>query len=138
MELANLAPTAANAQNRHFIIIRDKKIKREIYKTSCQQKHLLEAPVIIAVATNIRQFNLEFILKKIWKMDIWGTTPKAYKNNKIFFNNLERWKNIWPIQDADAAVTTRRQPTRNYLLAGSACLIPKKSRKPSGYRKIMR
>lgn len=108
LKLANLAPTASNLENRRFIIIQDKKTKKEIFEAGCKQSQILEAPVVIAIATNINLHQEQEFLKKneIWGMNLWGTTIKRYKDNKKFKSNWQVWKNLWPIQDADAAITT--------------------------------
>ena len=108
IELANLAPTASNLENRRFIIIQDKKTKKKIFKAGCKQSQILEAPVVIAIATNVALYKEKGFLKKneIWGMDLWGATTKKYKDNEKFKSNWKVWKNLWPIQDADAAITT--------------------------------
>lgn len=108
LELANLAPTASNLENRRFIIIQDKKTKKKIFESGCKQSQILEAPVVIAIAADISLHQEKDFLKKnkIWDMDLWGATVKRYKDNKKFLSNWKIWKNIWTIQDADTAITT--------------------------------
>jgi len=108
IELANLAPTASNLKNRRFFVIQDKKTKKKIFKAACRQSQILETPVVIAVATDMNLHKEQDFLKKneIWGMDLWGATIKNYKDNKKFKSNWKVWKNLWPIQDADATITT--------------------------------
>lgn len=108
VELANLAPTASNLENRHFIVVQDRKTIKKIYEAGCKQSHLLEAPVVIAVVTDARMHKACEFLKKneIWGMDVWGATTEKYKANEQFNLNWKRWSSIWSIQDADAAITT--------------------------------
>jgi nitroreductase len=108
VELANLAPTASNLENRHFVVIQDKETIKKVYEAGCKQSHLLEAPVVIAVATDIKMHKAREFLKRneVWGIDLWGARTKDYKNNKLFNRSWERWSNIWPIQDADTAITT--------------------------------
>ena len=108
IKFANLAPTASNSENRRFIVIRNKKTKKMIFEAGGKQSQVLEAPVIIAIATDIDLHKEKDFLKKnkTYGMDLWGATIERYKNNKRFKSNWEAWKNLWPIQDADAAITT--------------------------------
>lgn len=108
IELANLAPTASNLENRRFFVIQDKKTKKKIFKAACKQSQILEAPIVIAVVTNIALCKEKDFLKKneVWQMNLWGATVKKYKDNNKFMTNWKVWKNLWPIQDADVAITT--------------------------------
>ncbi len=48
-----MAPSAYNNQDWEFVIVRDEEKKEEIYEAADEQKHVREAPVVIAgVATN--------------------------------------------------------------------------------------
>jgi nitroreductase len=108
IELANLAPTASNLENRRFIIIQDKATKKRLFEAGRKQDQILEAPVIIAVTADITIHKEKEFFKKneIWEMDLWGASVKTYKNIKKFMANWRVWKKLWPIQDADAAITT--------------------------------
>jgi len=110
LELANLAPTAAGLENRHFIVIDDQKIKEKLFEAGCKQEHILKAPVIVAVTTNTKGFfskkGLLKINDEVWLMDLWGATQKKYKGVKRFHRNYEVWKRLYPLQDADTAGTT--------------------------------
>lgn len=108
LELANLAPTASEKQDRFFIIIEDQILKEKLYSASCKQSHLLAAPVIIAVVCDSTMFTAKELLKsnKDWDLDLWGATEKNYKKNKQFTDNVLILKKFWSLQDADTATTT--------------------------------
>ncbi|MFC1711153.1 nitroreductase family protein [Patescibacteria group bacterium] len=107
LKLANLAPTAASEQNRQFIVVDNKKIKEEVFKAGCQQEYISEAPIAIIVTTNMQVWQAKKLLKKNeqWGMDFWGAKTNNYKNSQKFLKNLSIWKNLWSLQDADAATT---------------------------------
>ncbi len=52
IEAAQDAPSAGNLQARDFIIIRDKKIKRQLSEAAWGQYFIEEAPVVIVVCAN--------------------------------------------------------------------------------------
>lgn len=108
LKLANLAPTASGKENRKFIIVENKYIKEKLYQTSFKQSHIKEAPIIIAVCCDTNLFKPKTFIKKSaeWNIKFWGVTEKNYSKNKKFIKNWSTWKNLWPIQDADAAITT--------------------------------
>jgi len=47
------APSAGNLQPWEFVIVRDKEIKRKLYKASYSQSHVLDAPVLIVICADI-------------------------------------------------------------------------------------
>ncbi len=52
LEAGRLAPTGANSQNIKFVVVRDKEARRRLMQASGNQRHVGQAPVIIAaVAT---------------------------------------------------------------------------------------
>lgn len=110
LNLANLAPTAAGLEFRQFVVIDDKKIKQKLFKVACEQEHILEAPIVVAVVTNTNRFYSKKELLKVndeaWLMDLWGATQKKYKTNKKFDQNYLVWKQLYPLQDADVAGAT--------------------------------
>lgn len=101
--LANLAPTAAGLENRHFVVIDDQKTKQKLYEAGCKQDYLLKAPAVIALITNIKGFFTKKQLLKIndedWLMDFWG-------GNKRFDQNYNIWRQLYPLQDAAVAGAT--------------------------------
>ena len=108
IKLANLAPTAGGKENRRFIIIKDIKVREKIFQASLKQDHLKHTPVIIAVTFNKKILNPKksILDAKKWGISYWGATEKNYTQNKKFMQNWKIWENTWPIQDADAAITT--------------------------------
>lgn len=48
LEAGRLAPSAANKQEWHFIIVRDKELREKLMKAAGDQKFVAEAPVVIA------------------------------------------------------------------------------------------
>lgn len=100
LRLANLAPTAAGLENRHFIVIDDQKVKQKLFQSGCGQKHIAEAAVIIALVTDTQKFFTKDELKKIitgeWEMIL----PQQFETNYLI------WKRLYPIQDADTAGAT--------------------------------
>ena len=48
LEAGRLAPSAANKQEWHFIIVRDKELLEKLMKAAGDQKFVAEAPVVIA------------------------------------------------------------------------------------------
>lgn len=122
LELANLAPTAYNLQNRFFIVVQDRKTIKEIYEASFRQNHVLEASAVIVCSFVKRAYKVkEFLRKKKWGTDLYGAIEENYKGNEKFIRNWRRWKSLWPIQDNDAAITTLLLAATNKGVA--ACWI---------------
>ena len=100
LELANLAPTACGLENRRFIVIDNPQIKKQLYLAACKQEHILEAAVVVVMATNTQRFFPKKELKKTitekWEMAL----PKK------FDLNYRLWKQLYPLQDADTAAAT--------------------------------
>lgn len=48
LEAGRLAPSAANKQEWHFVIVRDKELREKLMKAAGDQKFVAEAPVVIA------------------------------------------------------------------------------------------
>lgn len=100
LKLANLAPTAAGLENRHFVIINDPKVKKQLFRAGCGQKHIVEAATVIAIVTDTQKFftknELEKIITGEWEMIL----PKQFDTNYLI------WKRLYPIQDADTAGAT--------------------------------
>jgi nitroreductase len=56
LEAARMAPTGANKQEMKFIVVKDKEARRRLAEAAVGQKHVAEAPVVIAaVATHPEQ-----------------------------------------------------------------------------------
>ncbi|MBM4143762.1 MAG: hypothetical protein FJ225_09270 [Lentisphaerae bacterium] len=49
LEAGRLAPSRANSQPWHFLVVRDATVKRELYSAVYHQQLVLDAPVLIAV-----------------------------------------------------------------------------------------
>jgi nitroreductase len=114
LELANLAPSAANRQNRCFLVVTDKK-DRQFLADMNHQPHLAQAPVDLIVFTNPATFaNPGDYLKaaRDWDMHHWGATEHDFKGNKEFLRKYYAMTRTWPISDAAAAV-------ENFLLAAT-------------------
>lgn len=53
LEAARMAPTGANKQEMKFVVVKDKESRRRLSEAAVGQKHVAEAPVVIAaVATH--------------------------------------------------------------------------------------
>lgn len=57
LEYGNLAPSAGNLQARDFIIVRDKKIKKELMIAALHQSFVEECPVVIVVCANMKRIS---------------------------------------------------------------------------------
>jgi len=55
LDAARYAPNSGNIQNWSFIIVRDKKIKRELADVALKQYFMVEAPVLIVVCNKIEK-----------------------------------------------------------------------------------
>lgn len=53
LEAGRLAPSGNNSQPWRFIVVRDEKIKKQLFEAAGKQKWILEAPVTIAVIGDI-------------------------------------------------------------------------------------
>ncbi|MCL5091185.1 MAG: nitroreductase family protein [Patescibacteria group bacterium] len=108
LELANLAPSANNLQNRNFIVITDQGTKDQLCEAAFNQGHVKEAPVVIAFTTNENLFDPKVFLSQCqkWGTDLFGATVDNYQKNKKFMANWQIWTKLWPIQDVDAAIIT--------------------------------
>ena len=98
--LANLAPTAAGLENRHFVVIDDQKIKQKLYEAGCKQEHILKATTVVALVTDTEKFFTKKELEKIFKDDWEMALPQKYDKNYLI------WKRLYPVQDADVAGAT--------------------------------
>lgn len=108
ISIANLAPSPMNYQNRHFIAIYDKELKKKIYKAACSQRHILDAPVVLIAVSEKMTIDEQDYIKKCtsWGMSLWGASPDDYKRNHKFMKNFNKWKKTWLIQDVDIALQT--------------------------------
>lgn len=77
LELANTAPSAGNLQSRDFIVVQNDEVKAKLAKAALAQEFVYEAPVVIVVCGNEKR------------------SGSGYGS---------RGKNLYNIQDADAAV----------------------------------
>jgi len=114
LELANFAPSAANRQNRQFLVVTSQK-DREFLANMNNQSHLAEAPVDVVVFTNPNAFAGpgEYLqAARDWDMHHWGATERNFKGNKEFLRKYYAMTRTWPISDAAAA-------TENLLLAAA-------------------
>ncbi len=59
MEAGRLAPTGANLQNIKFVVIRNKDARRRFMAASGNQRHVGQAPVIIAVVATTPEVMME-------------------------------------------------------------------------------
>ncbi|MFA6989544.1 MAG: nitroreductase family protein [Candidatus Gastranaerophilaceae bacterium] len=59
LEAARLAPSWTNVQPWHFIVIKDKTIKKLLSKLSLGQPHVAQAPVVIACCVDLNCFEYE-------------------------------------------------------------------------------
>jgi nitroreductase len=108
LEAANLSPSACNKQNRLFVVMKDRETIKRIYEASLKQKHVLEAPVIIAICLDKNVWKADEFIKdgEEWGTDFWGAKTDNYQKNTRFTANWKRWSTLWPIQDCDAATNT--------------------------------
>ena len=56
LEAARLAPSGTNRQPWRFQVIKDQALKQQIYEATFDQKHILEAPVVIACGSELLTF----------------------------------------------------------------------------------
>jgi len=59
IEAARLAPSFVNTQPWHFIVIKNKSIKKLLTKLSSGQPHIVQAPVVIACCADLSCFEYE-------------------------------------------------------------------------------
>ena len=59
LEAARLAPSGSNRQPWRFLVIRDKKIKKELRRICLNQRFIEEAPVVIACFANLDLYSKE-------------------------------------------------------------------------------
>jgi len=105
LELANQAPSAANQQNREFIIITNKENKKYLAKMN-NQPHLEQAPVVILATTKLSHETVADYLKLLenWEMTVQGIAPDKFKATKEFEDELKEMKYKWMIQDVAASI----------------------------------
>ena len=113
LEAANMAPSAANGQNRQFVIITDEKDKKWLGKMN-NQPYLAEAPVDILVTTKLSQESIKDYLRSLveWEMTVNGQDPREVKVDQKMENEVREMKYKWMVSDAAAAV-------ENLLLAAT-------------------
>jgi nitroreductase len=114
LTMANLAPSAANGQNRQFVVVTDKTDRDWLGKMN-NQEYLAEAPVDILVTTKLSQETVEDYLKSLaeWEMTVNGVDPKEVKVDVTLENEVREMKYKWMMSDAAAAV-------ENLLLAATS------------------
>jgi nitroreductase len=59
LEAARLAPTGANSQNIKFVVVRNKEARRRLMRASGNQRHVGQAPVIIAAVATAPEVIME-------------------------------------------------------------------------------
>ena len=57
IKYAHLAPSAGNLQARDFIIVDNRKIKKELSRAALNQEFIVEAPINIVVCTNLNRIS---------------------------------------------------------------------------------
>jgi nitroreductase len=114
LTMANGAPSAANGQNRQFVVITGEADREWLGKMN-NQEYMAEAPVDILVTTKLSQETVEDYLKSLaeWEMTINGVDPKKVKVDKTLENEVREMKYKWMMSDAAAAV-------ENLLLAATS------------------
>jgi nitroreductase len=58
LEAARLSPSARNSQDRSFIVVRDKEQRHKLARAAGHQRHLTEAPVIIAAVGTKPEYHM--------------------------------------------------------------------------------
>ena len=56
LDAARLAPSASNRQRRKFIVVRDEKRRRELSAATGGQRHVAQAPVVIAAVSTMPEY----------------------------------------------------------------------------------
>ena len=59
LEAARLAPSASNRQPWHFLVVRDRKIKKELRRICLAQQFVEEAPVVIVCFGDLERYSQE-------------------------------------------------------------------------------
>jgi nitroreductase len=105
LELANLAPSAANNQNRQFVVITDSE-DRQYLADMNHQPHIGVAPVVILFSSKLNRENarqyLEYLKK--WDMTVNTVQPDKVEVTGQFENDLREMYSKWEISDVAAAV----------------------------------
>ena len=105
LELANLAPSAGNGQNRQFVVI-TKDEDRKWLSNMNNQPYLASAAVDILVTTKLSQETVGEYLRSLieWEMTLNGKDPTKVKASQELVNELREMKYKWMISDVAAAV----------------------------------
>lgn len=105
LKLANQAPSAANKQNREFIVITDKEGRKFLARLN-NQEHLEGAPVVILAISKLDKETTSDHLNSLkkWDMTVSGIKPDEFKVTEDFKNELKEMKYKWMISDTAAAV----------------------------------
>lgn len=82
LEAARIAPSGNNSQPWRFIVVRDKEIKKRLYKVAGEQQWILDAPVIIAIVADIQA--------KMKKLSFIDSPPSVDdpKNHKVLVKTV--------------------------------------------------
>jgi len=113
LEIANMAPSACNEQNRQFVVITDEDDKKWMGEMN-NQPFLAQAKVNIVVTTKLSQETVGDYLKSLveWEMTLNGSDPTTVKVDKRMENEIKEMRYKWMVSDAAAAV-------ENLLLAAT-------------------
>lgn len=108
IELANLAPSPMNQQNRHFLVVRDESTRLALKDASLCQEHVESAPVVVVVVSRTGFITPTLLIERCesWGMDLWGARPHSYEENKVFLKHYRLWRTRWNLQDTAVAVQT--------------------------------
>ena len=107
--LANISPSPANVQDRHFVVIeKSSPIRKVLYEAGCFQEHILTAPVLLVCVSK-----LEFMSRKRFlehciplDMDMWGATSDNYREHDTYLRNYKNIASMSHIQDVTIALQT--------------------------------
>ena len=86
LESARLAPSGSNTQPWRFIVIKDAETRQKLQTASYNQRHVGQAPVIIACCADIKAFG-EFP-ERIDELIAAGALPA--KTREVFVPSLKR------------------------------------------------
>ncbi len=93
LEAARLAPSGSNSQPWRFIVVKDKKVKKDIYQLCDGQRFIEEAPVNIVCFADINRFSAEAMKQKWDELVESGIAPTLSSEF-----TKQKWEQMAPTQ----------------------------------------
>jgi nitroreductase len=104
LEAARLAPSGSNRQPWRFVIVRDKKIKKELCRICMQQKFIEEAPVVFVCFGDTSRYSID--AKKQRRQEYKDSGVLEMLSGKVATPEYQAYMDAQPAPPRDELMTT--------------------------------